>query len=115
MSSFAHTARNASIGTLALVYTALTFSVAAVPTPAEAADTAPYYRAELAQPVEAGIEIVRGTAWSCKGTVCVANKGNSRPAIICQRLADKKGEIVSFKIEGEALPAEDLAKCQGRI
>jgi hypothetical protein len=114
MSSFAHTARTASIGTLAVLYTALTFGVAITPAPAEAAGTS-YYRAELAQPVEAGIEVVRGTAWSCKGTVCVANKGNSRPAIICQRLADKKGEIVSFTIEGEALPAEDLAKCQGRI
>ena len=114
MSSFAHTARNASVGTLALVYTALTFGVAVAPTTAEAAGTT-YYRAELAQPVETGVEVVRGTAWSCKGTVCVANKANSRPAIVCQRLADKKGEIVSFTIEGEALPAEDLAKCQGRI
>lgn len=115
MSSFAHTARNAAVGTLALAYTALTFGVAAAPAPAEAAGNTAYYRAELAQPVEAGVEVVRGTAWSCKGTVCVAAKGTSRPAIMCQRLAGKKGEIVSFKIEGEALPAEDLAKCQGRI
>ena len=114
MTSFAQTARNASVGTLALVYTALTFGAAVAPTPAEAAGNA-YYRAELAQPVEAGVEVVRGTAWSCKGTVCVANKANSRPAIVCQRLADKKGEIVNFTSEGEALPAEDLAKCQGRI
>ena len=88
MSSFAPTARNASIGTLAVLYTALTFGVATTPAPAEAASTA-YYRAELAQPVETGVEVVRGTAWSCKGTVCVANKANSRPAIVCQRLADK--------------------------
>ena len=113
MSSFAQTARNATVGTLALVYTALTFSVAVVPTPAEAAASGPYYRAVLSQPVETGTEVVRGTAWNCKGTVCVANKANSRPVIVCQRLAGKKGEVVSFTVEGEALPAEDLAKCQG--
>lgn len=111
MSSFAQNARTATIGTLALAYTALTFSVAVVPAPANAA-TGPYYRAELAQPVADGTEIVRGTAWTCKGNVCVANKANSRPAIVCQRLAAKKGEVVSFAIEGEALSADDLARCQ---
>ncbi len=113
MSSFANPARAASIGALALVYTALTFGVALAPTPANATTGGPYYRAELAQPVETGVEVIRGTAWSCKGNVCVAGKGTSRPAIMCQRLADKKGNVVSFTIEGEALPAEDLAKCQG--
>lgn len=112
MSSFAHTARNASIGTLAIVYAALTIGVAVAPTPANASTGGVYYRAELAQPVETGVEVVRGTAWSCKGNICVAAKANSRPSIVCQRLAGKKGEIVNFTIEGEALPAEDLAKCQ---
>lgn len=115
MFSLSHTARTATVGTLALVYTALTFGAAVAPTPANAAGNGTYYRAELSQPVEAGVEVIRGTAWNCKGTVCVAGKANSRPAIVCQRLAGKKGDVVSFSIEGEALPAEDLAKCQGRI
>lgn len=112
MSSFAHNARNATIGTLALAYTALTFSVALVPTPAHAAGGSAYYRAELSQPVETGTEVVRGTAWTCKGNVCVAAKGNSRPAIVCQRLAAKKGEVTGFTVAGEALAAEEMAKCK---
>lgn len=118
MTSFAHTvrnaARNASVGGLALFYTALTFGVATAPAPAMAFD-GHYYRAEFAQPVEAGTQIIRGTPWACEGNVCVANKGNSRPVIMCQRLNKKvDGELVNFTIEGEALEGEKLAKCQGK-
>ena len=113
MTSFANTARNATVGGLALVYTALTFGVATAPTPALASDGV-YYRAELAQPVESKTEIVRGTAWSCKGTVCVARKSNSRPVIVCQRVAKELGDVKSFTVKGETIAEDKLAKCQGK-
>lgn len=113
MTSFAHTARAASIGGIALLYTALTFGATLAPAPAQAAE-GPYYRAELAQPVETGTQVIRGTAWSCKGTVCVARKSNSRPVIVCQRLSNKVGDITAFAIEGEAIAEDKLARCQGK-
>ena len=51
--------------------------------------------------------------WSCTGTSCVADKGTSRPLRICREANRKAGQIVSFTTKGEALPAEDLAKCNG--
>jgi len=113
MTSFATTARSATVGGLALFYTALTFGVATAPAPANAFD-GHYYRAEFNQPVEAGTEVIRGTAWACKGNVCVANKGTSRPVIMCQRLAKKMGDVATFTVEGEALEGKKLAKCQGK-
>lgn len=113
MTSFAKTARNATVGGLALVYTALTFGVATAPAPALASDGV-YYRAVMAQPVKTGTKVVRGTAWSCKGNVCVAAKSNSRPAIVCQRLAGKVGDVQEFTIEGETIDQDTLAQCQGK-
>ncbi|GAA4044401.1 CC_3452 family protein [Parerythrobacter jejuensis] len=113
MTSFANTLRTASIGGMALVYTALTFGATLAPTPAYAASGV-YYRAELAQPVETKTEVVRGTAWSCKGNICVARKSNSRPVIVCQRAAREFGDITSFTVKGEAIAEDKLAKCQGK-
>ena len=114
MTSFAHSTRNATIGGLAVLYTALTFGAAVTPAPAAAYD-GHYYRAEFAQPVESGTQIIRGTPWACEGNVCVANKANSRPVIVCQRLNGKvDAELVSFTADGEALEADKLAKCQDR-
>ncbi|MDC0887259.1 hypothetical protein OAS19_05665 [Altererythrobacter sp.] len=113
MTSVTNTFRTISIGGVALAYTALTFGAAIAPTPAYAASGA-YYRAELAKPVEAGTEIIRGTAWNCKGTVCVANKSNSRPVIVCQRLANEMGDVTAFTVKGEALAGDKLARCQGK-
>ena len=108
----ATTIRSASVGLLALAYTGLTFGAALTPAPALAAD-GPYYRAELAQPVEPTTEIIRGTVWQCNGTTCVAAKSTSRPVVECQRLAKKVGSVSRFVIEGVEIEADKLAKCQG--
>ena len=113
MTTLATTARNITVGGLAVFYTALTFGATVTPAPAAAFD-GHYYRADFAEPVESGIKVVRGTAWACEGTTCVADKGTSRPLIICQRLAKKTGAVTNFSVEGEALPAEQLAKCQAQ-
>ena len=113
MTSFANPLRTVAIGGLALAYTALTFGATLAPTPAYAASGV-YYRAELAQPVKTTTEVIRGTAWTCKGNVCVAEKSNSRPVIVCQRLANEMGEVTGFTVEGEAIAEDKLAKCQGK-
>ena len=96
----------------ALVYTGLTFGVATSAAPAMA-DNGPYYTAQLAQPAEDNRAVAGGVAWACQGTTCVANKGTSRASRICRGLAREFGEIKGFTADGEALPEDKLARCNG--
>ncbi len=95
----------------ALVYTGLSFGFAtAAPL---AAQGGAYYTATLAQPAEDNRAVAGGVAWVCQGTTCVANKGTSRPSRICRGLAREFGEITAFTANGEALPEDKLARCNG--
>ncbi len=102
----------AVIFVMALFYTALTFGVAV--TPAQAKNSGPYYTAELAEAAKDDRVVARGVAWKCTGTSCRAGKGNSRAINICRGLHRKFGEVKSFTAKGEALPADKLAKCNGK-
>lgn len=97
---------------LAVAYTALTFGTAITPVAAEARDGATHYRAELAQPTTKTLEIIRGTPWQCKGTVCVAPKAGSRPVNVCKAFVREFGEVATFTVKGEALAEDKMAKCQ---
>ncbi len=98
----------------ALAYTALTFSAALTPTPAQAATGAAFYHAELAVPATEVRTIASGLLWNCADTACTANKGTSRPVIVCQRLANEVGPISAFVANGKAFDAEDLARCNDK-
>lgn len=102
--------RNGAIGVLALAYTSITFGAALAPAPVYAADGA-YYRAELAQPAKEDRAVAGGVAWFCKGNVCVAERGNSRPVRMCESLVRELGPVADFKVDGDALEAEQLATC----
>ena len=99
--------------TTALVYTGLTFGVATSSAPLAAAQSGPYYVATLATATDDNRAVAGGVAWACKGTTCVANKGNSRPSRICRGLAREMGEITEFKVEGEQIAEDKLARCNG--
>lgn len=95
----------------AVLYTGLSFG-AATSTPANAAGAA-YYTATLSAPAGEDRAVAGGVAWSCEGNMCVANKASARPLRICRGLNRKFGEIATFKVEGEDLAADELAKCNG--
>lgn len=76
---------------------------------AQARDT--YFRAELAQPVEAGTEVIRGVVWYCDGTVCEAPKATARPANVCEGLQNKKGEVAAFSWRDRDFDDADMAAC----
>jgi hypothetical protein len=73
-----------------------------------------YYRAVLATPPAAGRLIVRDLIWHCGADGCVAGKSNSRVALDCAALARQAGALRSFSVEGRALSAEELEKCNAR-
>ena len=95
----------------ALVYTGLSFAVA-TSTPVEAAGPA-YYTAKLSAPAGETRAVAGGVAWTCEGEMCVANKTGARPLRICRGLNRKFGEVVMFKVQGEEIAADELAKCNG--
>lgn len=96
----------------ALVYTGLSFGVVTSSAPVSAAGTA-YYSATLAAPASESRFVAGGVAWTCEGTTCVANKASARPLRICRGLNRKSGEIANFKVLGQPIEAEELAKCNG--
>jgi hypothetical protein len=96
----------------ALLYTGLTFGVATGAAPLNAAGNA-YYNATLAAPAGDTRMVADGVAWACKDATCVANKTSARPLRVCRGLNRKFGEVATFKVNGEDMAAEELAKCNG--
>lgn len=94
----------------ALVYTGLSFGIATGAAPLNAAGT-PHYSATLTAPAGEARAVAGGIAWTCEGTTCVAGKASARPLRICRGLNRKFGEIAEFKVMGQPLEAEELAKC----
>jgi hypothetical protein len=97
----------------ALAWTALSFGAVVTPAPAYAAESGPFYRAELAAPAAEARPIASGVAWSCADTACAAGKGTSRPVVVCARLVKEVGPVASFVADGKALDEDDLARCNG--
>jgi hypothetical protein len=96
----------------AMIYTGLSFGIATSASPVHAA-SGNYYTATLAAPANAKGQVLGGVAWNCQGNTCVAGKGDARPLRICRGLSRKFGEVASFKANGEEIPADELAKCNG--
>lgn len=107
--SLPRTGKLAILGT-AVLYTAMTFGVATSTSPANAAGGA-YYSATLAAPAGEDRAVAGGVAWSCEGSTCVAGKSPARPLRICRGLNRKFGEVAAFKVEGEEISTDELAKC----
>ena len=94
---------------LAVLIAAFTFMA----TTATAA-TGASYRAELATPAKASKFVVRDVVWKCTDASCIAPQSGSRPAIVCASLARKVGPLTAFLVEGVAVTADELARCNGR-
>jgi len=68
------------------------------------------YSATLATPT-AGRLIARDISWNCGADACQGATEESRPAVLCQGLAKRAGKIDSFLVDGRALSAAELDKC----
>jgi len=72
-----------------------------------------FYSAELAKAAPASRFVARDVIWLCEGTACSAARGTSRPAIMCAALVKKMGPVTGFVVNGKALAADELARCNG--
>ena len=95
-----------------LVFAGLGFGAATSSASLNAASP-PYYSATLTAPTSETRAVTDGVAWSCKDATCVANKTTARPLRVCRALNRKFGEVANFKVAGEDITAEELAKCNG--
>lgn len=76
------------------------------PTPAIAAS----YSAKLAVPATVQL-IARDIVWSCGPAACQGATNESRPLVLCQSLAKRAGRVEEFAVDGRALSADELGRC----
>lgn len=55
--------------------------------------------------------IASDVSWACGAGACQSRTDESRPAVLCQGLAKRAGQIDSFVVDGRAFDAAQLAKC----
>jgi hypothetical protein len=76
---------------------------------AGAADAASY-SAKLSQPTTSRF-IARDVVWNCAADACLGATANGRPVVLCQSLAKQGGHVDAFLVDGRALPATELERC----
>ncbi|MGH6658537.1 MAG: CC_3452 family protein [Sphingomicrobium sp.] len=86
------------------------FALAALAAGLSAPAIASSYSASLATPASSRI-IARDIVWNCGPAACQGATDNSRPVVLCQSLAKQAGRVDAFLVDGRALSADDLAKC----
>lgn len=69
------------------------------------------YSAQPATAPAAKRIVGRDIAWTCGPASCQGRTEFSRPVVLCQDLARRAGRIERFTINGLALGAAELAKC----
>ncbi len=80
--------------------------LSALPAPAVAA----VYSATLAKPASDRF-IARDIVWNCGPAACQGATDQSRPLVLCQSLAKRAGPVAAFTVDGRALPAAELDRC----
>src|SRR5438105_15315481 len=55
--------------------------------------------------------ITRDIVWTCGPAACQGATDESRPLVLCQSLAKRTGRLDSFVVDGRALGAADLERC----
>jgi hypothetical protein len=81
-------------------------ALALVAAPAGAAS----YSAKLVQPTSNRF-IARDIVWQCGPAACQGATDNGRPVVLCQSLAKRAGRVDSFVVDGRALAAAELERC----
>ena len=79
---------------------------ALVSAPAAAAS----YSAALSTPTSQRI-IARDIVWNCGPAACQGSSEESRPVVLCQSLAKRAGHGDSFLVDGRALTAAEIDRC----
>jgi hypothetical protein len=55
--------------------------------------------------------IGKNISWACNAGACLGSTDASRPLVLCQDLAKRTGRLENFQVDGRALNAGELDKC----
>lgn len=103
---------SARLGAIAAA-SALSATLLVVAPQAHAANNAPYYKIELAQPAAAKQELLRSVFVKCDGTTCRAPMASTAPKNMCISIARKFGAVVAFSAGERVFTVDELAACNG--
>lgn len=67
-----------------------------------------------AAPAKVERVVVGESLWARSGDSFRTASLSARPAIACAQVVQKLGAVTSFEVDGVALAADDLAKCNAR-
>jgi len=81
------------------------FMIAAAPA------TAATYSATPATPSSQTRIATRDVVWACGAQTCTGSTANSRPVVLCQGLAKQAGRLLTFTVNGRAMDAAQLERC----
>jgi len=95
------------MGGNAMLRTALALSALALTATSAAASN---YSGKPVVPVS-GQFVARDIVWSCGPAACQGATDESRPLVLCQSLAKRAGRLDSFIVDGRALSAAELDRC----
>ena len=58
--------------------------------------------------------MVRGAAFTCANGTCTARSSDSRPLVLCQRLAREVGTLARFSVDGVDMAPAELERCNAK-
>ncbi len=69
----------------------------------------------LSTPAKHADYIVDGAYWTCRDTQCHSASVPDRPLVYqCMHIVEQTGAVTALTYRGQALSADDLAKCNSR-
>jgi len=77
----------------------------------DAASNGPSVRKPTADVTTSARFIARDIVWNCGPAACQGATENGRPVVLCQSLAKRAGHVDTFVVDGRALAAADLERC----
>lgn len=101
-------ARLGALAAASVISATLLFGVS---TQAQAANSGPYYKIELAQPAASKQELLRSVFVKCEGTACRAPMASTAPKNMCISVARKMGAVSAFTAGERVFTADEIAAC----
>ena len=97
----------------ALLAAALALALPATPPALAQGQGTAFFTADLAAPAPVARFAAGGVVWRCEGTRCTGARSTARPLRVCSDLRREAGQVTRFASGAQALPEDQLARCNG--
>lgn len=100
---------------LRIAFVAATLSMAALTSPIMAAQVSGHYVATAMDAPQKASFVTHNTVWKCKDGVCAAPRTQAQDKVMCQRAAQRIGNLSAFTAGGTPFDAAALAACNASV